>query len=144
MREWLTRFGDKLGAVGALTTAMGCAFCFPALGTLAGALGLGFLAQWEGLFINTLLPAFAWLTLAANGLAFLHHRRPLRAAPAVTGPILLLLALYPLWQYDWSTELVYVALGLMIGVAVLDLVRPARRDCSIAAGGEGSDHLSGF
>lgn len=129
MKEWMTRIGDKLGALGALTAAMGCAFCFPALGTLAGALGLGFLSQWEGLFINTLLPAFAWLALGANALAFLQHRRPLRAALAVAGPMLLLLALYPFWQYAWSTALVYSALALMIAVAILDLIRPARRHC---------------
>ena len=47
------QIGDKFGTVGA---TMGCAMCFPALASI-GAVGLGFLAQWEGLFITTLLPS---------------------------------------------------------------------------------------
>ena len=51
-----TRFGEKAGAIGALVSAMGCAMCFPAIASLGAAIGMGFLSQWEGLFINTLLP----------------------------------------------------------------------------------------
>lgn len=49
--------------------------CFPAIASLGAALGLGFLGQWEGLLINTLLPAFAWLALIANALGWLAHRQ---------------------------------------------------------------------
>jgi len=66
----ITSLFDKTGALGALTAAMGCASCFPALGSLGAALGLGFLAHYEGLFINTLLPVFAAIALAANVFAF--------------------------------------------------------------------------
>jgi mercuric ion transport protein len=43
-------------SLGTLISAMGCASCFPALGVLGASLGLGFLATYEGLFINKLFP----------------------------------------------------------------------------------------
>ena len=63
----MTSLFDKTGALGALTAAMGCASCIPALGA---SLGLGFLAQYEGIFVNTLLPVFAAVALAANLYSF--------------------------------------------------------------------------
>src|SRR3546814_5428171 len=70
----LTRIGESTGALGALVSAMGCAMCFPAIASLGAAIGLGFLSHWEGLFVNTLLPAFAWLALVINALGWLSHR----------------------------------------------------------------------
>ena len=66
----LTRFGDKISSLGALVSAMGCAMCFPAIASLGAAVGLGFLSQWEGLFVSTLLPLFAWIALTASWVAF--------------------------------------------------------------------------
>ena len=60
MIRLLTRIGEKVSSLGALVSAMGCAMCFPAIASLGATVGLGFLSQWEGLFINTLLPLFAW------------------------------------------------------------------------------------
>ena len=48
---------------------MGCAMCFPAIASLGAAIGMGFLSQWEGLFINTLLPFFAWVVVLGLGAA---------------------------------------------------------------------------
>ena len=62
----LTLIADKSGSLGSVVAAMGCASCFPALGALGASVGLGFLAQFEGVFINTLLPIFAGIALAAN------------------------------------------------------------------------------
>ncbi len=59
----VTRIGDKCGTVGSIAAAMGCAMCFPALAGIGAAIGLGFLSQWEGLFIITLLPLFAGIAL---------------------------------------------------------------------------------
>lgn len=73
--SWLARIGDKSGALGAIVSTMGCAMCFPALASIGAALGLGFLSQWEGLFVNTLLPLFAWIALGANALGWLSHRQ---------------------------------------------------------------------
>ena len=128
--DWIMRIADKAGSAGAVVSAMGCAMCFPAIATLGGALGLGFLGQWEGLFINTLLPLFAWLALAANALGWLRHRQWLRSLLGMAGPILLLLSLYPWFQYAWSSYVTYAALGLMVLVSIWDLLSPANRRCA--------------
>lgn len=129
----LTRFGDKIGSLGALISAMGCAMCFPAIASLGAAVGLGFLSQWEGLFINTLLPLFAWVALVLNGLGWLSHRQWHRSVLGMTGPVLLLLSLYPLFQYGWSTYVTYSALGLMVVVSLWDIFSPANKRCDDAS-----------
>ena len=57
----MTRVADKAGALGSIVSAMGCGACFPALASLGAALGLGFLSQFEALFVTVLLPLFAGL-----------------------------------------------------------------------------------
>ena len=47
---------DKIGSGGVWLAALSCTACFPALGSLASALGLGFLSHFEGIAVNTLLP----------------------------------------------------------------------------------------
>ncbi len=124
---------DKIGALGgslgAVVSAMGCAMCFPAIASLGGALGMGFLSQWEGLFVNTLLPVFAWVVLVLNILGWFSHRQWFRSLAGVTGPILLLLSLYPWFQYGWSSYVTYSALALMVVVSIGDLIYPASRHC---------------
>lgn len=127
--RWLTSLFDKTGAIGAFTAAMGCASCFPALGSLAATLGLGFLAQYEGIFINTLLPLFAALALAANVFSFFSHNVWYRTLLGITGPAMVLLTMYPLWFYDWSTYLLYAGITLMLVVSVWDIVSPPARAC---------------
>lgn len=127
--NFIIRIADKGGALGSVLTTMGCALCFPALASIGAALGLGFLAQWEGLFLNKLLPLFAGIALAANALAWLSHRQWRRGLLGLLGPGLVLLTLYPLWNYSWSTYLLYGGLALMIAVAIWDLISPANRLC---------------
>lgn len=127
--ELVTRVGDKTGALGALLSAMGCAMCFPAIASLGAAVGLGFLQQWEWTFINTLLPAFAWLSLVINALGWFSHRQWRRSLLGLLGPIVLLLSLYPWFQYGWSAYATYAGLGLMVVVSIWDLVSPAHRRC---------------
>ena len=126
----LTSLLENTGALGSLTAAMGCASCFPALGSLGAALGLGFLAQFEGLFINTLLPVFAGIALLANVIAFISHRRFLRMLLGIAGPVMVLLTLYPLWTYAWSTWLLYAGITLMLLVALFDLLSPPGKTCA--------------
>ncbi|HEY9100333.1 MAG TPA: organomercurial transporter MerC [Thiobacillus sp.] len=128
--QLLTRLGDKTGALGALVSTMGCAMCFPALASIAAALGLGFLAQWEGLFVNTLLPLFAWVALVANLLGWFSHRQWHRSVAGIIGPAVVLLSLYPWFQYGWSTWTLYGGLALMLVVAIWDLASPAHRRCT--------------
>jgi mercuric ion transport protein len=124
---------EKAGSVGsslgAVVSTMGCAFCFPAIASLGGAVGLGFLGQWEGLFINTLLPAFAWIALVINALGYFGHKQLMRSVLGMVGPALLLLSLYPWFQYGWSTYVTYLALVLMVVVSIFDLVDPAYKHC---------------
>ncbi len=121
--------GENLGAFGALISAMGCAMCFPAIAGLGGLIGLGFLSQWEGVFLNTLLPAFAWLMLVLQVLGWFAHRQWWRSLLGMVGPVLLLLSLYPWFRYGWSTWVTYGALAWMVIFSIWDLLWPANRRC---------------
>ena len=122
---------EKLGVGGVIIAALSCAACFPALGALAATLGLGFLSQFEGLAISTLLPAFATVALAVNMYGWYQHRIHWHGLLSVLGPMAILATLYPLWQYGWSTYLFYCALVLMLAVSVADLKWPAKTWCAI-------------
>lgn len=126
----ITRIADKAGVLGSIASAMGCAACFPALASLGAAIGLGFLARWEGLFITTLIPLFAALALLANGLGWFSHRQWHRTALGVIGPLLVLSAAVLMRFYGLPTEpLLYVGLVFMVGMSIWDLRAPATRRC---------------
>lgn len=124
-----TRIGDKASSLGAVVSAMGCAMCFPAIANLGAAIGLGFLSQWEWFFVNTLLPIFAWIALILNGLGWFIHKQWHRSLLGMIGPVLLLLSLYPFFQYAWSTYVTYSALALMVAVSLWDIFSPANKRC---------------
>jgi mercuric ion transport protein len=126
----ITRIADKTGALGSVVSAMGCASCFPALASFGAAIGLGFLSQYEGLFITTLLPLFAALALLANMLGWWSHRQWHRTALGAIGPLLVLLAAIFMRFYGLPTApLLYVGLAFMVGVSIWDFVSPAHRRC---------------
>jgi len=120
---------EKLGALGAIVSAMGCASCFPVLGALGSALGMGFLAQFEGTFINTLLPLFATIALVSALASWWSYKHHLRGVLTIAGPIMVLATLCLFWTDAWSTYMFYAALALMFGVAVWDLTSPPHRVC---------------
>lgn len=123
---WIARVANKAGALGGIVAAMGCASCFPAIASLGAAIGLGFLSQYEGLFISILLPVFAGIALLANATAWLNHRQWRRTALGVIGPLLVLAAVY--LTVGWRSEaLLYVGLAFMVGVSIWDFVSPAKR-----------------
>jgi mercuric ion transport protein len=126
---WFTNLGDRLGPLGAVVAAMGCAGCFPAIASLGAALGLGFLHAYEGVFVNTILPLAAWLTLVTQILGWFFHRQWKRTLLGLLGPVLLLLSLYPWFAYAWSTWVTYAALALMVVVSIWDLWSPANKRC---------------
>lgn len=126
----LTSLFDKAGTVGAITAAMGCAACFPALAALGASIGLGFLGQFEGIFINTLLPVFAGIALAANVFSFFSHRIWYRLLAGITGPAMVLATLYLFWTDNWSTYMFYAGLAVMLAVSIWDLVSPPRKVCT--------------
>jgi mercuric ion transport protein len=124
-------FTEKLGATGTLFSAMGCASCFPLLGSIGAGLGLGFLAQFEGLFINTLLPVFAIIALVAALVTWWSHQQHLRGILTCIGPLMVLATLYLFWVDSWSTYLFYAGLMLMFAVAIWDLISPAVKRCRV-------------
>ncbi len=128
---------SKSGAVGVVLATFGCASCFPAAAALGSALGLGFLGQFEGLFINSLLPIFAGLVAVVNVVWFLQHRRWWRLVAALAGPAMVLATLYLFWTDDWSTWLFYLGVVLIFAVSVWDMWSPPGRQCRVA---EGSAH----
>lgn len=125
----LSFFSEKFGSLGAIISAMGCASCFPLLGSFGAAIGLGFLARFEGLFINTLLPVFAVLALISTIISWISHRQHLRLLVSIAGPLMILATLYLFWTDSWSTNLFYFALILMLAVAIWDFISPASRSC---------------
>ncbi|MGH8833203.1 MAG: organomercurial transporter MerC [Polaromonas sp.] len=125
----ITRITDKAGALGSIVSAMGCAACFPALANLGAAIGLGFLSQYEGLFITRLLPLFAALALLANALGWLSHRQWHRSLLGMIGPTIVLAAMLLFFGNWWTANLLYVGLAFMVGVSIWDFVSPANRRC---------------
>ena len=90
---------------------------------------MGFLAQYEGIFINTLLPVFAAIALTANVFAFINHKIWYRGIAGISGPIMVLLTMYPLWFYDWSTYLLYLGITVMLAVSIWDIFSPTQKVC---------------
>lgn len=128
----ITSIFDKTGSIGAIVAAMSCASCFPAIAALGSAMGLGFLSEYEGLALNTLIPVFAGIALVANLISGLFHRRWFRLLAGIVGPSMVLATLYPFWVYDWSTYMFYAGLLIMLVVSIWDIVSPPGRVCSPA------------
>ncbi len=125
----VTRIADKAGALGSVASAMGCAACFPAIASLGAAVGLGFLSEYEGLFITKLLPLFAAIALIANGLGWFSHRQWHRTLLGMVGPAMVLAAMLLFFGQWWTARLLYTGLAVMVGVSIWDLVSPAHRRC---------------
>lgn len=79
--------------------------------------------------MSTFLPLFAWVALLINAPGWFSHKQWHRSLPGVSGPVLLLLSLYPLFQYRWSAYLTYSALALMVAVSLWDIFSPASTHC---------------
>jgi mercuric ion transport protein len=121
---------ESLGGV--WVAPLSCTAYFPALGSLASALGLGFLSPFEGIAVNTLLPIFATLALIVNIYNWYPNKSHIRGPLSIIGPVAVLLTLYPLWRHDWSTYLFYFGISLMVGMSVLDIVKPTKeRTCKV-------------
>jgi len=129
--SFVTRAADKAGLLGSIASAMGCASCFPAIASLGAAIGLGFLSQYEGLFIRILLPTFAGVALFANAIGWLNHRQWRRTALGLIGPVLVLAAVFVMRAYgERSGWLLYPGLAVMMAVSIWDLFSPAQRVCA--------------
>jgi len=118
----ISRLADKVGSVGVLVAAMGCAACFPPMAALGASIGLGFLSAYEGVFINKLLPLFALIVLFSNLFAWVSHRNYIRMIWGLLGPLMVLATLYLFWTDNWSTYMFYAGLVLMIAVSIWDII----------------------
>lgn len=126
----LTKVLDKAGSIGSIVSAMGCAACFPALASIGAAIGLGFLTQYESLFITTLLPLFAAVALVANALGWFSHRQWHRTVLGMIGPALVIMAALLMRVYGIPTApLLYIGIGFMVVVSIWDFVYPANLCC---------------
>ncbi len=125
----ITRIADKTGAIGSVVSAMGCAACFPAIASFGTAIGLGFLSEYEGLFISRLLPLFAAIALFANALGWLSHRQWYRSLLGMIGPSMVLAATVWFLGNWWTANLMYIGLALMVVVSIWDFISPANRRC---------------
>jgi len=126
----LSRLGDKAGAVGSLVSVMACPMCFPAMASLGAALGIGFLSQWESLFVFTLLPIFAAIALFASALGWFSHHQWHRSVLGMLGPVLVLLALYPLFKSEWMRTILYTGLAVMVLTSLWDIFSPVNKRCN--------------
>lgn len=124
------RIADKTGSIGVITAALSCASCFPALAALGASIGLGFLTQYEGFFLNTLIPLAAWIVLATNLIFWWSHRIWWRTLIAIAAPIMVLATFYLFWTDNWSTDMFYVGVGLMFVVSVWDVFSPPKKVCN--------------
>ncbi len=127
----ISRLVEKIGSVGALVAAMGCAACFPALASLGAAIGLGFLSAYEGVFINKLLPLFALIVLISNLVAWVSHRNHIRMLWGLLGPLMVLATLYLFWTDNWSTYMFYTGLVFMLAISIWDVVSPPHKICEL-------------
>lgn len=103
--------------------------CFPAIASLGAAIGLGFLQQYEGLFVSRVMPLFAALAFLANALGWLKHRQWHRTLLGVIGPAMVLAGGFWLLGTAWMRPLVYTGIVLMIAISIWDLAWPAHRRC---------------
>ena len=121
---FLDSVSNKAGGLGSIVSAMGCGVCFPAIASFGSAIGLGFLSQYESLFVTVLLPLFAGLALLANALGWLRHRQWHRSVLGMIGPAIVLVA-----AFTGRETLLYVGLAAMVGVSIWDFFSPASRRC---------------
>jgi len=130
----ISRVIDKTGVVGAIVGSFSCAACFPAAASLGAAIGLGFLSQWEGLFVHWLIPIFAALALLATLAGWFSHRQWHRTLLGSIGPVMALAGVFGLTHHllakDLARGIFYAGLVVMFLAAVWDMINPANRRCA--------------
>lgn len=121
---WITRLGDKAGFGGTLVAAAGCSACFPALAGIGASLGLGFLAQWEGVLVGRVIPVIALLVIFINILGYFSHRQWHRTVLGLIGPVLVIIGARTMSEFY-----LYPGLAFMLGVSIWDMVSARNKRC---------------
>ena len=125
----MLKTGKATSLVGAFVSVLGCAACFPAAASFGAAIGLGFLTQWESVFVSVLLPLFATIALIINLLGYRTHKQLKRTLFGISGPILVLLW-KPLMHLGLpGATVMYTGIALMLIVSIWDIFSPANKHC---------------
>jgi len=134
----ISRVIGKTGVIGAIVGSFSCAVCFPAAASLGAVIGLGFLSQWEGLFVHWLIPIFAAVALLANLAGWFSHHQWRRSLLGSVGPGLALVGVLGLTHHvldkDFARGIFYTGLVIMFLAALWDMVNPANRRCATDSG----------
>ena len=130
----ISRVIDKAGVIGAIVGSFSCAMCFPAAASLGAVIGLGFLSQWEGLFVHWLIPIFAAVALLATLAGWFSHRQWRRTLIGAIGPIMALVGVFGLTHHALpmgvARGIFYAGLVVMAVASIWDMINPANRRCA--------------
>ena len=109
--NWLREYTNSRNtALGAVTSALFCPICFPALAGVASALGLSFLTKYEGIFLIFFF-VFMSISLYSIWSGFRQHKVKLPLLISGAGALLILgsfFQLIPIYSF------IYVGLALLI------------------------------
>lgn len=134
----IVRVIDRTGVIGAIVGSLSCAICFPAAASIGAAIGLGFLSQWEGIFVHWLIPLFAAIALLANVLGWFSHHQMRRTVLGSSGPVIALIGVLGLTHHilgkDLARGIFYSGLVIMFLVSIWDMLNPAKRLCATGCG----------
>jgi mercuric ion transport protein len=119
-----TKTATHTSWIGAALATLGCASCFPLLGSLGASLGLGFLSQFEGILVTVLLPVCVVVAIFSTLAAWRRHRSTARLVTGLAGPLLALLAMYVFFAFTWGQFLLAAGVLLMAGVSVWGMFYP--------------------
>lgn len=129
----LTRFGEKVGTLGTVLAAMGCAACFPTAASIGAAMGLGFLSRWEPILVRFVLPLFAASTFLAAVLSWRYHHSKRHLLLGSLGPMLVLMGWFgfftELFAKEAARDLVYGGLLVMVAVSIWSSFSPPDQRC---------------
>ena len=113
-KDFLKRHTDKVGVVGSVFTAL-CCLGFPALLSILGAIGLGFLINDTILF--PLLAIFLILTLSGLYLGVRHHKRWLAFVVGAVSALVLFVSIV----IAFNKPIVYLGVGGLIVASLLNV-----------------------
>ncbi|WP_022942995.1 MerC family mercury resistance protein [Psychromonas hadalis] len=122
---------EKTGVLATITASMSCGFCFPLLASLGASLGIGFLSEYEGFFIQTLIPVLAGFIIAMQAYAYFNHKQHLYLFFGLIGPVTILILKYFFWMATYRTEIYYLALICMLCYSIFTLFKPPYPLCKI-------------
>lgn len=119
---------DKCGAVGAFLAAASCPACFPLLGVVGSAVGLGVFKPVEGVAFYV-FQGLVLLALVGNISAYFNHRKIFPLVIGVGSPFLIIFSLYGIYL-QW---ILTTGLFGMLAAAILNFL--AIKSCQIKVKG---------